>query len=426
VVRGAGGAGQMSGAARTLTTSRVAPVRCALFTTFRYDWAASILLSTPNVSWHALESRAIPVDTPDDPFALSITESVDVAMVSTPWYKWLALHHSEQLDAVFDALRRRSRVIVGLDSGDEFALSLPPEAFDYCDIVLKPQGIYRDLELFNYEVGPLYPGGNWTHKIEPRARQYSSAALDKLRLSVPCIMLDLPAIRRDARRREATDARTLTRSLPATKRLLHNLVEQTIDLANPHVPIGHRPQDVHCLVQLSHIQRLEALEILSDFSGMKGIVGTDRSPQGTKYGWRVPAEELEAIRKRAAGFSHPPLRRPRFLYELSRHKIGVAPTGYGELGQRHAAVMLAGAALVCQDLSHVEMLFPIEDGLNAAFCKPDLSDLRDVVHELLLDDERRLRIARHGREQLVKWGRNWRKTLYDAVEKPLVDALGSS
>jgi hypothetical protein len=40
---------------------------------------------------------------------------------------------------------------------------------------------------------------------------------------------------------------------------------------------------------------------------------------------------------------------------------------------------MTGAALVCQDLGHVEMLFPFGDRENVACCRPDLSDLRSTV-----------------------------------------------
>jgi len=116
--------------------------------------------------------------------------------------------------------------------------------------------------------------------------------------------------------------------------------------------------------------------------------------------------------------------RTRFMLDLSRHKVGVAPTGFGELGQRHAAVMRAGAALVCQDLSHVEMMFPIEHGRNARFCRPDLSDLRAAVDELLGDRDLRRSIAHEGRRSLLEWSAHWKQHLDAGVRRPLSEAIG--
>jgi hypothetical protein len=51
--------------------------------------------------------------------------------------------------------------------------------------------------------------------------------------------------------------------------------------------------------------------------------------------------------------------------------LAVAPTGHGELTYRHGEALMRGAALVCQDLGHVEMMFLFRDRENVAFCRPD-------------------------------------------------------
>ena len=61
---------------------------------------------------------------------------------------------------------------------------LPPRAVAECHSVLKFQGVYRDRELYNYEVGCQYQGANWTGKTRPRRQRYSAVDLEKLRLSV--------------------------------------------------------------------------------------------------------------------------------------------------------------------------------------------------------------------------------------------------
>jgi hypothetical protein len=83
--------------------------------------------------------------------------------------------------------------------------------------------------------------------------------------------------------------------------------------------------------------------------------------------------------------------RLRYLLELRLHQVAVAPTGYGELTYRHGEALMIGAALVCQDLSHVEMMFPFADRENVAFCRPDLSDLRSTVEGLVRDEDQRRR-----------------------------------
>jgi hypothetical protein len=103
----------------------------------------------------------------------------------------------------------------------------------------------------------------------------------------------------------------------------------------------------------------------------------------------------------------------------------VAPAGYGELTYRHAEAWRAGAALVCQDLSHVEMQLPIQDGRNALFCRPDLKDLRPQVEKLLQDDELRRTIAGEGGRTFMAWSRRWRHHLYTGLERPVREVVGA-
>ena len=98
----------------------------------------------------------------------------------------------------------------------------------------------------------------------------------------------------------------------------------------------------------------------------------------------------------------------------------------GNWAIRHGAVMLSGAALVCQDLSHVEMMLPFKDGENVVFCRPDLSDLREHVNRLLSDDAVRVRIARAGRQSYMDWARGWRDHLQKGIEAHVHEAVRGS
>jgi|SRR5215211_6047782 len=113
---------------------------------------------------------------------------------------------------------------------------------------------------------------------------------------------------------------------------------------------------------------------------------------------------------------------PRYLLELRRH-MTVAPIGYGKLAYSHGEALMAGAALVCQDPGHVQM-FPCLDRENAIFCRPDLSDLRDIVQERLRDEDLRRRVAREGRGSCG--AAQWREHLYDGIEVHIREALGDA
>lgn len=394
-------------------------LRCGVLATFEFDWATSIMLATPGIDFCTLSAEALGLDYSPNPFGLTCSDSVDVVVVSTTWYLWLMERHPDSVDQTFGKLERLATAIVGLDASDEFALSLPPAAFERFSIVLKPQGLYRDRELYNYHVGSTAPGANWTGKTDPRSDRYSVRDLDKLRLSVPCILLDFPAIRRAARRREESAATTLDRRMPRQERILRDVADAALGSLVGHAPVRARPWEVHCLVQLSHVQRIEALRYLSGFSGVRGITAIREAVQGTPEGWKPSPEARAQITAEAAPFMHPAVPRSRFMYQLCRHRIGVAPTGFGELGQRHAAIMLSGAALVCQDLGHVEMMFSIEGERNAVFCKPDLSDLRSTVQALLADEDRRLAVASNGRASLAGWMTGWREHLLRGISDHL-------
>jgi len=137
----------------------------------------------------------------------------------------------------------------------------------------------------------------------------------------------------------------------------------------------------------------------------------------------LPDDAAGELAASASRFSRRRVGRFRFLLDLRRHRVGVAPTGYGELGNRHGAVMLSGAALVCQDLSHVEMMLPLKDGDNVVFCRPDLSDLRDRVNWLLSDDAVRIRIGRAGRRSYMDWAGGWRDHLREGIEAHIIEAV---
>jgi hypothetical protein len=135
--------------------------------------------------------------------------------------------------------------------------------------------------------------------------------------------------------------------------------------------------------------------------------------------------EWNTLLTSANAFAREPVSRRRFLRDLRLHQVAVAPTGYGELTYRHGEALMTGAALVCQDLRHVETMFPFRDRENVVFCRPDLSDLRSSVEELLRDEDLRRRVGREGRRSYAAWAARWREHLYDGIEAHIRNALGA-
>jgi hypothetical protein len=402
-------------------------LKCALLTHYQY-WPAEVLLACPGIELVALNRSVIGLPDDENPFGLPEDDRADVALVTAWWYRWLFGLHPDRADRVMREVERRTNVLVGLDGPDQFALTFPPSALKRFEVVLKFQGIYRDRDLYNYVVGPQFAGANWTEKLRPRRSRYDSADLEKLRLSVPSFMTEFPAIRRVTRARETgamgMAGRRMSRSERLARDLGEGLLAPTMGVASGRL----RTLDVHCLTGLSHVQRIEAMELLEGFSGTRGIAPTQGAApaliSGTEYGGgALPSDVARELADSARPFWRAQVGRFRFLFDLRRHRVVFAPTGYGELGNRHGLALLSGAALVCQDLSHVEMMLPLTHRENVAFCRPDLSDLRATIDALLSDDDLRMRIAQAGRRSYMAWARSWRRYLHEGIEVHVRDAV---
>jgi len=96
---------------------------------------------------------------------------------------------------------------------------------------------------------------------------------------------------------------------------------------------------------------------------------------------------IRDVLERAFGTETKPLPREEYLEELRRSRIGVSPFGYGEVCFRDFEVILAGAALVKPDMSHLETWPPVYvNGECYAAHRWDASDLEAVVDRLLSGD----------------------------------------
>jgi hypothetical protein len=415
------------------------PIRCAYLTHYPY-WPGEALLACPGLELVALHPSVLGLPSDQNPFGLPEDDRADVALVTAWWHRWLVARHPDRADQVMRDLERRANVLVGVDGPDRFALTFPPRDLKRFEIVLKLQGIYHDRDLYNYAVGPQFAGalpppgmpalefGDWTGTLRPTRSRYDGADLEKLRLSVPCYVTEFPAIRRRFRAWETQSASWAGRRISPAERFGRDLGETVVAHAMGFAGGHGRPLEVHCLTGLTHVQRIEAVRVLDGFSGTRGIVAIDGSGparlSGTSNGEDgLPGDVAGELSASASKFSRMRVGRFRFLLDLRRHRVGVAPTGYGELGNRHGAVLLSGAALVCQDLSHVEMMLPLKDGDNVVFCRPDLSDLRERVDWLLSDDAVRIRIGRAGRRSYMDWAGGWRDHLREGIEAHIIEAV---
>ena len=358
----------------------------------------------------------------DNPFNLPLCERADVALVSADWYAGLELRHSREAPAILRALSRCVDAEVAIEARDEVGLTMPPNLVDRVACVISTGGLYRDRELYNYEIGPRYAGANWTAKRRPRPFRYSAANLDKLRLSVPCFLMIVPEVRRAIRglerNRRAAESKRMTKTEYAARNVADKVLADSVALLGRS---HRRPLGVHCVGALTHPQRVEFMSLLGGFSGEHGLTDLAAAivlPDGT-----VPVATA-TVRAAAAPYFRRSVSRPRFWLNMCRHKVVVAPAGAGELTYRHGEAMAAGAALVCQDLSHIETMFPLEQRHNVMYCRPDLADLVSLLNELLADNEFRRRLGEHARQDFSTWSERWREILFLGFEKPLREVLG--
>lgn len=401
-------------------------ISVALIANTQWESPALYALATPGIDWGTFDVRRLGGTSQGNPFGLPIVESADVVLVSSFWHNWLLREHPDQVASVFKGFERRARTVVGLECEDAFALLLlPPSEMDRYALVIKSHGVYRDRDLYNYASGAPYPGDRWTEKATRLSQPYSSAQLERLRLGLPCLVRDVAHVRRSNRRRAramgGASSGAYTRAVWAVKAG----ADLTIRAGLTRSPLRRRPLDVHCVGSVTHTQRIEALRRLEGLGGVRGITGVHERFRGLTLDAEFDKGHRDQIAEQVRPFARPAAARWRYQMDLRRHRIVVAPSGFGELTFRHGEALRAGAALVCPSLAHVEIRFPFEDGRNVVWCRTDLSDLRERVCELLVDEDRRLMIAGTGRRDMFVWERGWRALMDAAIAAPLREALGS-
>jgi hypothetical protein len=434
------------------------PVKCCLLTVSASSWFVQLVRIAPGLSMGTVDARDLGLDWSPNPCGLARSDRLDVVLVSSDWYKWLAARHPDRVDPVFERLRRMADRIVALEGHDLFSLSLPPGALDRVDLVLKGQGIYRDRELYNYRVGPFFAGANWTAAIESRRVRYTHAQLEKLRLSVPCFL----AI--DARTRHRI--RLVERPHRRLETYARLAAEAAVQASLPLVRL-RRPKHLtaHFVGTLTHRQRLDLLEILrsagvpgsqaitrvpEDFYGTGALERSDtrdrpgpveerleehdlRTPPPEEdpaepgdppalvtadgVAVRVPPQTVRALGEalRRSNLGSPPMSRPAFTRSLARSGVVLAPAGFGEITFRHAEAFIVRRPLICQDLSHVETMYPFADRHNAIFCRPDLTDVAGILREVERGDIPADEIAGQGQRCWRDWLAGGQRLLHRGI-----------
>jgi len=139
-----------------------------------------------------------------------------------------------------------------------------------------------------------------------------------------------------------------------------------------------------------------------------GITGIPQSVAGLDEAnvWKplTAVERLEITSQLdAAGLTRRPLCRLEYAFSIRDCKAVLSITGFGEICYRMAEAWSNRRILVCQDLSHVRTLFPLENGRNVVYCRPDLSDLVELLDDIECDTGRYIEVAEQGHADWLAW-----------------------
>jgi hypothetical protein len=86
-------------------------------------------------------------------------------------------------------------------------------------------------------------------------------------------------------------------------------------------------------------------------------------------------------------------------------KAVLSIAGCGELCFRMVEAWMGRRVLVSQDLSHARTLFPLESGRNVVYCRPDLSNLVEILEDIDRHWRHYIDIAEQGYSDWTRWCR---------------------
>ena len=293
-------------------------LRCGLLVLHHHGWFEDMLFACPGLTLHCLTPEALAMREVHNPYHLDATDHVDVALVTTEWYLWLASRGDAELTRVMDRLRRSADAVVGYEGFDTFDLGLPPRGFDHLDLVIKAQGLYADRHRYNARQGAMYPRAPVDGGVLGSKDTYSDKQLEKLRLSVPCFLGVDRRVRARARAAKPDISASTARVRRVADRALETMIAAQTRLQRP-------TKLVHCVGALSHVSRMDVFRILEG-AGVTGdhrvtsipehVFGTNQLdaaiPQSTRDAWET---ELRGL-----GVLHAQQSRVRYRLNMVAHR----------------------------------------------------------------------------------------------------------
>ena len=336
------------------------------------------------------------------PYKLPRRASAQEVVVTSGWLRDMDQAGRDLVNDVLVKLRNRFDRVFGVDEADPFLLTFSDEMMSLMDVVFKINGIYLDSDLYNYFVGAATADGRWTEKSHARKARYTDSNLEKMRVSVPAFLTVSPAVRSMSRRFYVKSK---------TMRFLKETTEKALRVRPKPISKESPPRNtVHFFASLTHIQRLKAVSMIKEsklpFKG--GITGIPKTVAGLDELniWKelTQAERSQIISElQRAGIESRLLSASEYASSIQSCKAVLSVTGYGEVCYRMAEAWSNRRILVCQDLSHVQTLFPFRNFKNVLYCRPDLSDLIELLEDIECNVHRYRDIAEQGYEDWLRW-----------------------
>jgi len=321
------------------------------------------------------------------------------------------------IQKIFSKIRTKSKNgLTGVEGADWFHLAQHPILYKELDVILKSGGVYKDRTQYNSYSGSCSTNRLWNKKNIVNPWQYDNEILDKINVSIPCFIAITPFFRRELRKSSPL--------VSNTSRFIRNLQERVLHYYINKKNKSSKNYKYHFRGSITHLSRLELGELLNaiDAEGTYKLLFTsDEYMWGSKYErQKLSTSYKEELldRAKSVNIKGERISKWKLLNEMLSHGVILSPNGFGEICYRHAEAWELNRVLLCQDLSHVEMLFSIEHNKNAVFCKSDFSDIEKRLLDLK-DSNYRNSIALNGQKEWKKWIANPNKILYDGFEKYL-------
>jgi hypothetical protein len=286
--------------------------------------------------------------------------------------------------------------VIAIDHCDVFLPKFLPEDLQYFALVLKGHGLPVDRDLMNWQVGPRY-GLNRKDKLNkvPAELQLSPNDIAKHRVSFDMGM---------------------------HRHLVDKLQGKVV---SPSLRQNwHRYYDCTFIGSFNSLNRLRCASLIrKKYTGVARLVELQKDhPIGGLSPRRLHKSREKVISRHRELFGVP-IQPPEYARIAESSKVLPAFSGVGELGPRHYQAFSFSRILVCEDLSHIETVYPFEAGRNYFATDDEAKDFERIMDGILWTGKSSASIAEAGREDFDAVYSDMDRLVEDLFIKPIQEVL---